>query len=61
MKKIVPEYEFSKEQLNGADALAKATGLEDATARILYARGVDTVEQAHRFLHPGRDAFRSPF
>ena len=61
MKKIVPEYEFSKEQLNGADALAKATGLEDATARILYARGVDTVEKANRFMHPGRENFLSPF
>lgn len=28
MKEIVPEYEFSEEQLNLADALAAETGLE---------------------------------
>ena len=61
MKKIVPEYEFSTEQLSGANALAKATGLEEATARILYARGVDSEEKANRFMHPGKENFLSPF
>ena len=42
MKEIVPEYEFSEEQLNLADALAAETGLEKTTAHILFARGVDT-------------------
>lgn len=61
LKKIVSEYEFSKEQLSGADALAKATGLEEATARILYARGVDNEEKVNRFMHPGKENFLSPF
>lgn len=45
MKEIVPEYEFSEEQLNLADALAAETGLEKTTAHILFARGVDTAER----------------
>lgn len=61
MKKIVREYEFSSEQLNKADALAKATGLEKETARILYARGVDTPQKADKFMHPGKQNFLSPF
>ena len=61
MKKIVPEYEFSDEQLNEANALAAATGLELTTAHILYARGVNTAEKIRKFMHPGKANFLSPF
>ena len=61
MKVIVPEYEFSEEQLNKAENLARETGLESETARILLARGVDDAEKIARFMHPGKENFLSPF
>lgn len=61
MKVIVPEYEFSEEQLNKAENLARETGLESETARILLARGVDDAEKIARFMHPRKENFLSPF
>lgn len=61
MKKIIPEYTFSEEQLNRVEALAKETALNKIAAKILYARGVDTAEKAKRFLNPGKENFLSPF
>ncbi len=61
MKKIVPEYSFSAEQLNSISALAKSTGLTEQITRILYARGIDTQEKIRRFMHPSKANFLSPF
>ena len=61
MKKIVPEYAFSAEQLNNVSALAKKTGYTEQITRILYARGVDTVEKTDKFMHPSHRNFLSPF
>ena len=61
MKKIVPEYSFSAEQLNKISALAKETGHTEQIMRILYARGVDTAEKVKRFMNPSRRNFLSPF
>lgn len=61
MKVIVPEYEFSAEQLHLADDLAKKTGLEKETARLLFARGADSEEKIRRFMHPCKENFLSPF
>ncbi len=61
MKKIVPEYSFSEEQLNSISALAKETGLTEQITRILYARGVDTTQKINRFMHPSEKNFLSPF
>ena len=61
LKEIVPEYQFSEEQLNEANALAAETGLERTTAHILYARGIDTPEKVRVFMHPGKANFLSPF
>ena len=61
MKKIVPEYSFSEEQLNSISALAAETDLTEQTVRILYARGIDTPEKIRRFMHPSRKNFLSPF
>lgn len=61
MKKIVPEYAFTQEQLNNVSALAKQTGLTEHIMRILYARGVDTAEKIERFMNPSRKNFLSPF
>lgn len=61
MKKIVPEYSFSEEQLNIISALAKQTGLYPTVAKILYARGVDSVARIKKFLSPGKENFLSPY
>ena len=61
MKKIVPEYSFSEEQLNSISALARETGLTEQITRILYARGVDTVQKINRFMYPSEKNFLSPF
>ena len=61
MKKIVPEYSFSAEQLNIVANLAEETGLTEHITRILYARGVDTAEKIRRFMRPSEKNFLSPF
>ncbi len=61
MKKIVPEYSFSAEQLNIVSCLAKQSGLTEQITRILYARGVDTVEKIRKFMRPSEKNFLSPF
>jgi single-stranded-DNA-specific exonuclease len=61
MKKIVPEYSFSAEQLNSISALANCVGLTEQITRILYARGVDTEEKIRRFMRPSKQNFLSPF
>ncbi len=61
MKKIVPEYSFSEEQLNKIALLAKGTGLTEQITRILYARGVDTEQKIREFMHPSSKNFLSPF
>ena len=61
MKKIVPEYSFSEEQLNRVSDLAIETGLTERITRILYARGVDTADKIRRFMYPSEKNFLSPF
>ncbi len=61
MKKIVPEYSFTEEQLNRIAVLAKETGLTEQTVRILYARGVDSVSKINRFMSPSAKHFLDPF
>ncbi len=61
MKKIVPEYSFSAEQLNKIAFLADETGLTEQIVKILYARGVDTAEKIRRFMRPSSKNFLSPF
>ncbi len=61
MKKIIPEYSFSAEQLNSISVLAKETGLTEEIVRILYARGVDDGEKIRRFMNPSARNFLSPF
>ena len=58
---IVTKPELGAEQLNTVKRLAEAGGVSEATARILYTRGVDTEEKVKRFLSPGKKHFRSPY
>jgi len=61
VKKILPEYAFTQEQLNIIAALAAESGLTENITRILYARGINTVEKIRRFMHPSSKNFLSPF
>lgn len=61
MKRIIPEYEFSEQQLNTVKALAKQSGLLEDTVKILYGRGIDDAEKIERFMHPSEKNFISPF
>ena len=61
MKKLVPEYTYSAEQLNIISALAQRTGFTEQIVRILYARGIDTEEKLRRFMRPSKKNFLDPF
>jgi len=61
MKKIVPEYSFSEDQLHYISLLSKETGLTEHIVRILYARGMDNAEKIRRFMNPSGKNFLSPF
>lgn len=61
MKKLLPEYVFSDEQLQKIKSLASASGLTEISARILYSRGIDTVEKIEKFMHPSEDNLLDPF
>lgn len=61
MKRIIPEYEFSAEQLNTVKKLAAECGLLEDTVKILYGRGIDDSEKIRRFINPSRKHFISPF
>lgn len=61
MKRTVPEYTFSEEQLNTVRNLAKECNLLEDTVKILFGRGVDDREKIDKFIHPSRSHFISPF
>ena len=61
MKKIVPEYVFSAEQLNTISVLADKTGFSEQITRILYARGIDTEEKIKKFMFPSEKNFLDPY
>ena len=61
MKKIVPEYAFTQEQLNIVSVLARQAGLTENVTKILYGRGLDSVEKIRKFMHPTAGNFLSPY
>lgn len=61
MKQLVPEFVLDETQLNEVKALSKSVGLTESATKILYARGVDTIEKIRKFLHPSAQNFLSPF
>ncbi len=54
--KILTELE--REKIN---MISNQCGILFDTARLLFYRGVDTVEKAKRFLHPGKHGFLNPY
>ena len=61
MKQLVPEFVLDESQLNEVKELSASVGLTLSATKILYARGVDTVEKIRKFLHPSVRNFLSPF
>ena len=61
MKRILPETEFSEEQLNKIRSLADECNLCADTVKILYGRGFTDKQSIHGFMHPSRERFISPF
>ncbi|MCH5148244.1 MAG: single-stranded-DNA-specific exonuclease RecJ [Clostridiales bacterium] len=61
MKRILPEFEFSEQQLNIVRTLARESGLCEDTVKILYGRGVRDRESIYSFMHPSKSHFISPF
>lgn len=61
MKRILPEFEFSEEQLNNVRRLAKECNLCEETVKILYGRGVRDRDAIDVFMHPSKSHFISPF
>lgn len=61
MKRILPEFEFTDEQLNIVRSLAKSCGLCTDTVKILYGRGIRDEGSINAFMHPGKNHFISPF
>ncbi len=61
MKRILPEFEFSDEQLNSVRRLAKECNLCEETVKILYGRGIRDKNSIQVFMHPSKAHFISPF
>lgn len=61
MKRILPEFEFSDEQLNIVRKLASECGLCEDTVKILYGRGICTKQEITDFMNPSKEHFISPF
>ncbi len=61
MKRILPEFEFSEEQLNSVRDLAAQCKLTEDTVKILYGRGVRTAREISDFMNPSKERFISPF
>ncbi|MDE6504456.1 MAG: single-stranded-DNA-specific exonuclease RecJ [Clostridia bacterium] len=61
MKRILPEFEFSNEQLNIVRNLARECNLCEETVKILYGRGIRDKESIFNFMHPSKSRFISPF
>ncbi len=60
MKRIVREFQFTPDEKRRVGELARAVGLTETTAGILFARGMDSEEKMRRFLSPGKQNFLSP-
>ena len=61
MKRILPEFRFSAEQLNIIKSLAADCNLCEDTVKVLYGRGICDRESIINFLHPSKSHFISPF
>jgi single-stranded-DNA-specific exonuclease len=61
LRTILSEFDYNSEQLEQINILAKKSGLCLDTVKILYGRGVDTLDKIRHFLNPSKQYFISPY
>lgn len=59
--KIIYEKTLNEQENQIVNQISLQCGILRDTARLLFYRGVDTVEKAKRFLNPGSHAFNDPY
>ncbi len=59
--KIVYGKQLNAEEISAVNLISAECGILFDTARLLYCRGVDTVDKARAFLSPGGNGFHDPF
>jgi single-stranded-DNA-specific exonuclease len=58
---IIYEKALNEQENNIDNSISLECGILKDTARLLFYRGVDTIEKAKRFLNPGKHAFNDPY
>lgn len=59
--KIIYEKTLNEKENQIVKNISLECGILKDTARLLFYRGIDTVEKANRFLNPGKYAFNDPY
>ncbi len=59
--KIIYQKSLSQQENQTINILSNECGILRDTARLLFYRGVDTVDKAKRFLSPGKHGFNDPY
>ncbi|MBQ8426364.1 MAG: single-stranded-DNA-specific exonuclease RecJ [Clostridia bacterium] len=59
--KIIYEKTLNEQEKQIVNKLSLECGILHDTARLLFYRGIDTVDKAKRFLNPGKYAFNDPY
>lgn len=58
---IIYKGDYTTEQLNIISEISASSNVSLSLAKILFGKGIDTVEKAARFLSPGKNNFIDPF
>lgn len=59
--KIIYGKNLTEKEIEKVNTISKQCGILFDTARLLFYRGIDTVEKAKRFLNPGKYGFHDPY
>ena len=59
--KLIYGTSLTAQQVSDINLIAGKCDILFDTARLLYCRGVDTVDKARAFLSPGKVGFNNPF
>ena len=59
--KVIYGKTLNEIEIQNVNKIAFECGILKDTARLLFYRGIDTVEKAKRFLNPGKHAFNDPY
>ena len=59
--KIIYQKSLGEQANQTVNTLSRECGILRDTARLLYYRGIDTVDKARAFLNPGKHGFNDPY